>query len=543
MTPENVHRIVTLKALLTMKTTTQTIFVRSGLCLLPALYGAGAFVVRPSMFSDSGWGFAVWRSMQQGGPFNWLVQADPSDISRDAGEFLATWSPGQYLIPGWLTLSGFTLGSAIAITTLACSLVGLIGWYCLYRTFGFDEWVALGACAVVAMNRFFVLPFGIYNGGEILLFAATPFIMMAALWTWHKPSLWSLVLVPIFLFGFFLKNTALILALAICTALVLLSWREGGSHERRIGWLRWPAVFAATYLLAYVLYTSRGWTAVTFVPHIVDNALARAVFAVAAPMMSALSMDDALSWVLEHPGRQILQNWQLSLVIVAPLAFLACAAYVWIARLTRGRYFLVTSTFIASYIGIFVVLNVLGSAVSSWQEARHYRVVGLLLLPGLIEAARETRRRGAKAIVYGALLITCTYGLFSYGNKWFYLRGLHSVGTQAVTQVTLDREALQWILRMDAALPMKHAVFYLTSPEQALEVSRQRVILSQADFKAADILSASQYRGVVDDLFVILPDEFIASGKAGIILGSFVDYEHWDSETVGRFKIYQGYRR
>src|SRR5439155_17728536 len=61
-------------------------------------YTAGGIVVGPAMYSDAGWGFLVADSMAAGAPFNHLVEPDPDDIARDASSFVATWSPGQYVL-------------------------------------------------------------------------------------------------------------------------------------------------------------------------------------------------------------------------------------------------------------------------------------------------------------------------------------------------------------------------------------------------------------------------------------------------------------
>jgi hypothetical protein len=491
------------------------------------------------MFADSGWGFAVWRSMLRGARFNWLVQANAQDIAQDSGGFLATWTPGQYVIPGLLTYGGLSLGDALTVVTAVSSGIGLFGWYKVYRALGFSNAVAWVSCGLIVFSRFFVLPFGIYNGGEVLLFGGAPYVFLAGLWAVNG-SWRPLALIPVFLAAFFLKNAALILALAICTALVFADWSHGSGRLARCA--RWPLIFAATYALAYVLYTSRGWTPMMFEARIADQAIGKGLFAFAAPLLSAFSVDDGLSWLLLHPGRQVYLDWQFSLPMVLPLAIAACVSYRWAAREhAPSLYPTFLLAFLVTYVLVFAALNVLGSPVSSTTEVRHSRPAGLLLLPGLVAAAMTTPRRALRIGCCAIGLIACAYGLASYVNKWHYTRSLDAVGTQGFTQTSIDAAALRWLVKTDAGLEPGTSVFYLTSPELALEIAGGRVILTHADFEVVEILAARAYCGVVDNLFVVLPERFVASGKARVILDSFRDYEGWSSLEVGDSRVYTGY--
>ena len=70
--------------------------------LLVAIYATAMFIVGPSIYSDSGWGFLVGESMKQGAPFNSLREPDAQDIAKDSDRFIAAWSPGQYTLPDLL---------------------------------------------------------------------------------------------------------------------------------------------------------------------------------------------------------------------------------------------------------------------------------------------------------------------------------------------------------------------------------------------------------------------------------------------------------
>ena len=130
------------------------------------------------MYSDSAYGFLVWDSMLGGASFNHWILPDFSDIARDQDLFMAVWSPGQYLFAGPLEHWGLGLGAAMNVVTIVFTALGLVGWYRLYRQWKFPATSAVVALAITAGSRHFALPFGIYNGGEVLLFGGMPWFLL-----------------------------------------------------------------------------------------------------------------------------------------------------------------------------------------------------------------------------------------------------------------------------------------------------------------------------------------------------------------------------
>jgi hypothetical protein len=399
---------------------TGTRFLQAYVAVVLIAYTAGAFLVPPGMYSDSGWGFAVWRSMKGGAPFNWPVGPDRGDIAQDAGGFLSWWTPGQYLIPGALADCGCSLGRALTLTVALFSALGVVGWYLVYRAFGFSGPVAWLSCAVIASARFFALPFGIYNGGEILLFCASPFILLLALrWSglrWYQCGL----MVTVFLAGFFLKSSALVLALAVCVAVPLSNWRSypGGLRQRLGGCFKWAMVFLVTCAVAHLAYNSRGKTPVAAAHTAADRPVEKCFFPVAAPLLSSVFLDDFLSYVLSNPGRRVLPNWQVRPAVILPLVLLSCLAYYCVGQYYAGsRYGSVCLAFLLVYAVFFAALNVRGAAVSADTEARHYRYAGLVLLPGLLSVALLRAPRAARWASVAVVFALCVYGLSSYFNR------------------------------------------------------------------------------------------------------------------------------
>src|SRR5205814_5889955 len=132
-------------------------------------------------------------------------------------------------------------------------------WYRLYRSSGFPTSSAAVAILITTGSRHLALPFGIYNGGEVLLFGGAPWFLLL-LQRWRKLSVAQAVGVLIaFAALAFLKLAALVLAFAALAALVIGDlW-----PLTRIRWRR-PLTAAAIALVFaagfYVSWYAKGYT-------------------------------------------------------------------------------------------------------------------------------------------------------------------------------------------------------------------------------------------------------------------------------------------
>src|SRR5262245_52478056 len=170
--------------------------------LVPIILFLGSLYVPPRIFIDSGVGFLALRSMLEGGAFNSITAADPANIANDVTIFLTWWTPGQYLVPGSLIWLGSGYGVAVSLTALIATLIGVVGWIQIARSFAVKPFVLF--VFVLGLNTFayVTLPFRMYNGGELLLFAVAPWSLYAMLWAANKG--------PILCFAISLLSAALL---------------------------------------------------------------------------------------------------------------------------------------------------------------------------------------------------------------------------------------------------------------------------------------------------------------------------------------------
>src|SRR6516165_10796203 len=140
--------------------------------VVPIILSVVSLCIPPTIIIDSGIGFLALRNMLEGGAFNTIAVADPGNIADDVAIFLTWWSPGQYLVPGFFIWLGTSYGVAVSLTALIATLIGVLGWIRVARSFAVSSFVLF--VFVLGLNTFayVTLPFRTYNGGEVLLFAA-----------------------------------------------------------------------------------------------------------------------------------------------------------------------------------------------------------------------------------------------------------------------------------------------------------------------------------------------------------------------------------
>src|SRR5262249_7737999 len=161
-----------------------------GICLLllvPVTLFIVSFFIRPAVAYDPGFGFLAFRSMLEGGSFNKITAPDPANIAEDVSYFLTWWSPGQYLIPGTFVWLGTDYGLAISLTTFFATVIGFFGWAQVARSFDVSYFVLFLFMFGLVTFRYVTVPFLIYNGGEVLLFAVAPWSLYALQSVVDKP--------------------------------------------------------------------------------------------------------------------------------------------------------------------------------------------------------------------------------------------------------------------------------------------------------------------------------------------------------------------
>lgn len=501
--------------------------------LLVAVYALVAFAVAPAMYTDSAWGMLVSDSMKRGGPFNHLVEPAAEDLARESSRFIALWSPGQYLLPAVFEWMGLSLGSALVVVASLFTGLGLAGWHALYRRWGFSPLGSALAIALIAGSRALALPFGIYNGGEVLLFGTIPwFLLLLGKWRALSPLQAVGIFAALGVVAF-MKLSGLVMAFAALAALVVCDlWPPSPARLRRP--LMAALIAGAFAAVFHVLWLSRGVTAADGDGVAWADLLPRFVEGWAAAFLGMLSLGDLAMRLFQHPARPVLESLDmLYLAVGIP----ALALMVHAGRRLAGshpdyvRFAGATALF---YVLLMTAIYVRGGSIN--MEDRFFRPLSFMLLIGMVEAVMASRPvlRLPLAALAAASVI---YGVGSY-----VVHAAHNLasplGARGFRHHTLTHDGLA-LLKKELAGPLDQAdtVVWVTSPEIALEILHARVI--PADDTPGEFTDRS-YMGRVGRAFVVVPAAFVADGRATALLKALRGYDpdRWAARSSGSFTLY-----
>lgn len=512
--------------------------VIAGLC---AAYVLGAVMVRPSLMPDPAYGLLVHKSMRAGAAWNHLAEPRQDDIAIDRSAFFATWSPGQYAVPGALLDMGFSLGTSLTIVCVTASLAGLAAWLYLFRELGFDSTNALIAAAVIAASRSFNYSFLGYVGSDLLAFAVFP-VLAAVLSRFRHSTAAAAVVVPAMLIGFFAKNSMIIYvgAWTGSTALGAVTSRRY-SIPALLAFAATGVAVGASVVFLQFGYLTRGWTPLTYQPAVSADA-ATYLLPWAMPLLAATSWDDVLSWLFNHPSSgAVAFDYKHSVPLLALIAA-GSGMIAWrLLKSSRRDAATQALVFVALTLAAFTYLLATGSA-ASLDLSRHYRILGYVLLPFLVAELRACPRRPLQIALAVAVLVPGLYGVTSFAANWrrhYQQRDSHSSRLQ-VTHLQLSPRAVAYLGVLDRELPGESTLVVTPTPMHALEFSRTRVLATSVTSDSAQRIASTPRDGAVDNLIVIAEPAGMTEPEIQAWLASFRSYagRPWEFLEVDGQRFY-----
>ena len=490
--------------------------------------GVSCLWVSVSTFPDPGWGFLTWKNLQQGGGFNLLPEPNPKNIATDTLTFLTWWSPGQYLVPGGIaSFIGIKLGWAMAITSILFTVSGVCGCYFLYDKLRFNRITVLLSLLLLCSQVQTLLPFSVYNGGEVLIFGVAPWFWFCCLDFKLKPFR-LLLLVLLSWIGFVAKSSFLLVTLS-GFGFIFLSWISKRITLKELALKTSVLVFAALLIVLpiYFLFLHKGNNPSAAAKGFDFSAL-NFFYPAAIPLLTAFSADEVFNH-FAHPNFQ--ENLPQTDV------FFYAAAFLFLVFVLSRIYFnyigsvayrwLLFSAYLL-FLGFFMLQYCRHAAIS--MEGRHFRMLGLLFLPGVVQLIRQVKINALKKALRLLLLVLCVYSWNDAFGRWRNNSEQTPGENTRVVQDLLDDETLSKIHQLDRQFPQQ-CLFVLMSPEIGLEIKHNRVLVFPFD-TYAQTAKRENFAGKVKKLFLIVPKEF-ASGKSGqLIKASFTGYKNFREEKI-----------
>ncbi|MEP6611530.1 MAG: hypothetical protein ABJA76_06585, partial [Mucilaginibacter sp.] len=436
------------------------------IAVVVVLLGVLLVLIPPALFPDPANGFQVLRCMQLGGPFNTMVAPDQSDIAQNYTEFITWWAPGQYLVPYFFKFTtGVNTGQAMAITVALAQLCGLAGFYSFFKKIGFTPMIsALSLLFIMCQVAFFV-PYVFYSGGEVLLFAFEGWFLYGCV-SLQKPD-WKLLLFLLLSgwIGFFFKSSFLWMYVAgLCCLWVRLSLGSKGIAEwaKKGLWIGIPA--AISLVTIYLFFLSKGQS-----PASVSKGFKLTTttfsFPLSTPLLSGFSLDDFFHGLLYNFGKPMFNHfWSVAIVFsLAILSLLLILALIKLVHNNNYRLFIFVFYFGALLFFGFAYLKQLNIS----YEARHFRIIGILIAPGMIYLVSRLKR-GYQLAFTAVCLCIAGYSV-NYVIKGYNInKNLGAKGSTGISQINIDQPSLNAIMKLDRE--NKDATFVFITNDVSLEI-------------------------------------------------------------------------
>ncbi|MFI5137041.1 MAG: hypothetical protein ACHQIM_04385 [Sphingobacteriales bacterium] len=511
-----------------------------------ALLGILAFMVPPGADPDPCWGFMVMHSMEQGHHFNLLISPDPLNIAKDQVHFLSWWSPGQYLFPYlFKILLKIDTGHAVALTIGCCNIIGLAGYYKLFKKLGFTAWVAAISTTFIASQLFFFISFVYYLGGEVLLFAFMGWFLYGC-FSFEKITRRVLVFVfLVFFAGFFSKSSFLWMYIAgvaclwinisrnetdLLPAKIARNLLRSPDFKKRTGvWLRngmWLSIpLVGAFVIIYIFYLSKGPnpTAAGGQPLIRPETFG---FPLASPMLSGFSIDEFTDGLIYQPdGAKI--AYQSAVFIMAVFACCSLAFAFFLPRFSPDKkYVLVILVFYVFGVVFFSYMYLKQTAIS--YEGRHFRIIGLLFIPGFVYLVLKTKITRLLFFILWAFILFKSYSYFKGEIK---ANKAAARGNSGISQQLYDKKVLDEIVKIDGN-HHNDAVFVVMSSDIAAEIINNRVITLDSENMGRRYLSKLKFAAKSGPLFILMPREYVANGIEPVIIKSFTGYHQFSFKQL-----------
>ena len=528
-------------------TATAALSHRQAITCVPALVAALAIsgvlggislLVPPFIDWDSANGFLAWRGTLLGAA-NSIISPDPANIARDMVWFLTVWSPGQYLVPGAISLLGVPLGIAMTLTVVLALWVSLTGWVMVVRTFAPRTGLALLIVVLIGSFHYSTHAFSTYLGGEILLQAATPWLVLTA---YRVPEMHAapavLLAAGAIFFAFFAKLTGLIVVSAALMAGSIVSLTFG----RRIthGMIGSALGALAGLAILYLAFLSRGPTAASGASWSVPfNSIAIASL---VPWVAGLSWSDPIGLIF-FPSTNFFYMPAAYLAFLGPPALLVAGLVLfWRPQTSSEEKFRAFSLwFYALVAAVFILIFIRGSAIS--LEERHFRSTGtLLFVCALMSALAAGTPRWAKGLFLALCTLMALYGLGSFSYHEMTTAQGQSLDRMSWTNQRIFDPAAINFAREVYAREGRDSLFVLPSYQMAVTLPvGARILVVDLTYEGDKSKIAGHYYGRLPGHVVVLILKSTSDTSEGrALLSAFTDYDPraWKRKSFADMNVF-----
>lgn len=244
-------------------------------------------------------------------------------------------------------------------------------------------------------------------------------------------------------------------------------------------------------------------------------------FPLASPLLAGFSLDELFKGLIYHPDGPMF-SYGITILILVLLALASLAFIITILKkMPHKKYGLVLVVFYVLGNIFFTYLYLKQAAIS--YEGRHFRIIGLLAIPGIIWLLSKTKTARVVLVVIWAGFICWEVMYFVVGYK-ANQEAAH--GGSGLSQGQYDKATVNELLRLDN-LHHNNAIFVLTSPDIAAEINNNRVLTLDIESMDKEDFAALKYAGYGGTIYMLMPQAYVKNGVAAGISKSFTGYHQF----------------
>jgi hypothetical protein len=245
----------------------------------------------PLINSDSVHGFEVMNGYYWTGKWNTtLLFNDNTHLLYE--KFLTWWSPGQWMVPMFfIKVFHLKIGSALVLINFLCTSLGTIGYFLVFKKYGFDRSVIWISVTGILLSSPVLPGFYYYAGGESLNFMIFPWIIVMQNLLVRK--FWKFIFPGLILFISFLCKLQMLIVVPPLLFLLVFTQKEDlnfGSRPRLRNYLPFFISVIPILLLIYFNFISSGDTPLHSIKQFSPN-LVNFLFPLASPFISVYFFD------------------------------------------------------------------------------------------------------------------------------------------------------------------------------------------------------------------------------------------------------------
>lgn len=480
-------------------------------------------IYHPTSFnSDPGFGFLDLINYSKGGKFQHHMTPLLEDINKCVEERTTWWTPGQWYFIYLFMKLGLTLGLSITLCVTLSVVLGLWGWLRLYRQFGFKEQVIVNTLLIILFSRYLFTSFQIYPGASILEFVFAPWFLYFWMGLENKNMYWRLIFLGVLIvISFFIKSSMIIFWLAaIFSTLDYFKFRQ--NEWWRI--LLMMLVLIAGKYICDLIFTKGGLTPFSYQTEWFSKGkgdipvqLQYFLFVLQAPFSATIGIDDYIKYLFQKPGHVLLSDGNIFMLLLYGILlflFIQVYRYLNINRTDYNpRYFNIVTAFIGVYITFFLYALLSGKSITGYEDSRHSRIAGLIILP-LIVSIIERYYRYASLIIVMMLFI---YSIPSYLSK-LSRKDIVSEKYRIPRSITSNQ-----VYNKFYTLAQSADFIYVINADDKYELDHCKTIYNHDDFTEIETIK-SRPDNVMNhkNMLFLLPKRFAVNGKKEAILSNYL---------------------